>query len=207
MLRFEHLCKRYGDHTVFQDLHYQTDAGCVALNDEMGSGKSTLLAVLAGESAPDAGDVWIGGHSLRIDPERAKQRLAYVPEDCITYPTQTGQAYLERVAAARHAPLDGLAGDLIERFGLAAHRDKRFEQMSFGTRKKFFLTAAAIGKPAVVIVDEPTAGLEAAARPALIDLFRALGRQQTVFFCSYDTAFSDACAAKAIRFADLRKAG
>jgi ABC-2 type transport system ATP-binding protein len=205
MLRFEHLCKRYGDHLVFQDLHYRTDTGCVALNDEMGSGKSTLLAVLAGECAPDAGDVWIGGHSLRTTSERAKALLAYVPEDCIAYPTLTGQAYLERVAAARRAPLDDATAGLIERFGLAAHRGKRFEQMSFGTRKKFFLSAAAIGQPAVVIVDEPTAGLDAAARPALIDLFRALGRQQTVFFCSHDTAFTDACGAQPIRFADLRK--
>ena len=205
MLRFDNLCKRYGERTVFQGLHFSASAGCVALNDESGSGKSTLLGVLAGEIEAEAGEVWLGGHSLRSAPLAAKSALTYVPEDCLTYPLETGRDFLERVATQRKAALENRTLELAERFGLAPHLEKRFEQMSFGTRKKMFLTAASIGAPTVLIADEPGGGLDAAARAVLIDLFKQLGQDRVVFFTSYDAALTQACEAKAISFADLAR--
>jgi ABC-type multidrug transport system ATPase subunit len=76
--------------------------------------------------------------------------------------------------------------------------------MSFGTRKKICLTAAAIGDVKVVIADEPVAGLDAPARGVLVDLFRTLAETRVVLFSSYDAAFSEACGAQTITFADLR---
>lgn len=207
MLRFENLCKRYGEHTLFQGLRYSVDAGCIALNDESGSGKSTLLGILAGEIAPDVGEVWIDGHSLRSAPLVAKSALAYVPEDCLASSLQTGRAFLEDVAAQRHTALDSRTLELAERFGLMPHLEKRFEQMSFGTRRKICLTAAALGRVPVVIADEPGGGLDAAARAVLVDLFKELGRDRVVFFTSYDTALTSACGAQAISFADLAAGG
>lgn len=205
MLRFDNLCKRYDTHTIFEGLHYEMGAGCVALDDEMGSGKSTLLGILAGTVEADAGEVWLGGHSLRSAPQRAKATLAYMPDDCLEYPQLTGRAFLEQVAADRHTTLDQRTLGLTDRFGLTPHLDKRFEQMSLGTRKKLYLSAAALGSPAVVIADEPTGGLDAAARAVLVDLFKMLGRDRAVFFSCYDTALARACGATLIRFADLRK--
>jgi ABC-2 type transport system ATP-binding protein len=207
MLRFENLCKRYGKHTLFQGLRYSVDAGCIALNDESGSGKSTLLGILAGEIEPDAGEVWLDGHSLRTASLAAKSTLAYVPEDCLASSMQTGRAFLEGVAAQRHTALDSRTLELADRFGLTPHLDKRFEQMSFGTRKKICLSAAALGQAAVVIADEPSGGLDAAARAVLIDLFKELGRDRVVFFTSYDTALTSACEARAVSFADLTAPG
>jgi ABC-2 type transport system ATP-binding protein len=207
MLRFDNLCKRYGERTIFHGLHYSASAGCVALNDESGSGKSTLLGILAGEIEADAGEVWLGGHSLRTAPLAAKSALTYVPEDCLTYPLETGREFLERVAAQRQTALENHTLELADRFGLTPHLEKRFEQMSFGTRKKIFLTSASVGAPAVVIADEPGGGLDAAARAVLIDLFKQLGQDRVVFFTSYDAAFTRACEAKAISFADLAARG
>jgi ABC-2 type transport system ATP-binding protein len=203
MLRFDNLCKRYGERTIFHGLHYSASAGCVALNDESGSGKSTLLGILAGEIEADAGEVWLGGHSLRTAPLAAKSALTYVPEDCLTYPLETGREFLERVAAQRQTALENHTLELADRFGLTPHLEKRFEQMSFGTRKKIFLTSASVGAPTVVIADEPGGGLDAAARAVLVDLFKQLGQDRVVFFTSYDAAFTHACEAKAISFADL----
>ncbi|MEW6341250.1 MAG: ATP-binding cassette domain-containing protein [Pseudomonadota bacterium] len=207
MLRFENLCKRYGEHTLFQGLRYSVDAGCIALNDESGSGKSTLLGILAGEIEPDAGEVWLGGHSLRTATLAAKSAVAYVPEDCLASSMQTGRAFLEDVAAQRHTTLDSRTLELADRFGLTPHLEKRFEQMSFGTRKKICLSAAALGRVAVVIADEPGGGLDAAGRAVLIDLFKELGRDRVVFFTSYDTALTNACEAQAVSFADLTAGG
>jgi ABC-2 type transport system ATP-binding protein len=203
MLRFDNLCKRYGERTLFQGLHYSATAGCIALNDESGSGKSTLLGILAGEIEADAGEAWLGGHSLRTTRLAAKSVLTYVPEDCLTYPLETGREFLARVAAQRQTALENHTLELADRFGLTPHLEKRFEQMSFGTRKKIFLTAASVGAPTVVIADEPGGGLDAAARVVLIDLFKRLGQDRVVFFTSYDAALTQACEAKAIGFADL----
>lgn len=207
MLRFDHLSKQYGDHTVFQALHYDIASGCVALNDESGSGKSTLLGVLAGTLEADTGDVWLGGHSLRSARLAAQAVLTYVPEDCMPSPDRTGREYLKHVALERKTTVGSDTLDLAERFGLTPHLDKRFEQMSFGSRKKFFLTAAALGETKVVIADEPVGGLDAPARAVLADLFITLARTRTVFFTSYDTAFIQACEATSITFADLATRG
>ena len=207
MLRFENLSKRYSERIIFQGLHYDTAAGCVALNDESGSGKSTLLGILAGTIEPDAGEVWLGGHSLRTAPREAKSVLTYVPEDCMTYPEQTGRDYLARVALEGKTTVGSHALELAQRFGLEPHLDKRFEQMSFGTRKKFFLTGAVLGETKVVIADEPVGGLDASARGVLVDLFKTLAETRTVFFSSYDTAFTQACEARTVGFADLGMRG
>jgi ABC-2 type transport system ATP-binding protein len=203
MLRFENLCKRYDERIIFQGLRYSAGAGCVALNDETGSGKSTLLGILAGEIEPDQGDVWIDGHSLSSASIAAKSLLAYVPDDCMPYSLQTGREYLQLVALNRKTAVNSRTLDLADRFGLTPHLEKRFEQMSFGTRKKIFLTAAALGDVKVVIADEPGAGLDAPARAVLIDLFKTLGEDRTVFFSSYDADFTQACSAKMISFVEL----
>lgn len=203
MLRFQNLGKTYSDHVIFQGLQFDAAAGCFALTDESGSGKSTLLGVLAGAVEAEKGDVWIGGHSLRHDPFAAKSLLTYVPEDCMTFPDQTGRDYLHAVAAARKTTLVDHALDLAERFGLTPHLEKRFEQMSYGTRKKMFLTAAVLGETRVLLADEPTGGLDASARAVLVDLFGVLAETRTIFFCSYDETFTQACRAKSVSFAAL----
>lgn len=207
MLRFENLSKRYGDHLLFEKLRYSSEAGCIALSDEMGSGKSTLLGILAGAIEADEGEVWLGGRSLRSASPKAKSVLTYVPEDCVAYPLQTGRAFLEGVAAARNTALDANTLELAERFGLVPHLDKRFEQMSFGTRKKVFLTSAALGESSVLIADEPLGGLDAAARSVLIELFTTLAKDRTVLFTSYDAALAVACNATSVSFADLAGGG
>ncbi|WP_027209562.1 ABC transporter ATP-binding protein [Burkholderia sp. WSM2232] len=207
MLRFENLSKRYGDRVVFQGLRHHFAAGCIALNDESGSGKSTLLGILAGAIAADGGDVWVGGHSLKASPAAAKLLLTYVPEDCMPSPDCAGRDYLQSVAASRNATVSDAVLALADRFGLTPHLEKRFEQMSFGTRKKFFLTSAALGETRVLIADEPVGGLDAAARAVLVDLFRTLGQTRTVFFSSYDEAFTEACGATRLSFADLAQRG
>ena len=203
MLRFDNLSKRYSERILFQRLHYDVASGCVALNDESGSGKSTLLGILSGTIEADAGEVWLGGHSLRSASLAAKSVLTYVPEDCMTYPDQTGREYLRNVASARKTTLASDTLDLADRFGLTPHLDKRFEQMSFGTRKKIFFTASALGETRVLIADEPVGGLDATARAVLVDLFKTLARTRTVFFTSYDTVFTEACEATSVQFADL----
>lgn len=203
MLRFENLGKRYGDRVIFQGLQHVSGPGCIALCDENGSGKSTLLGVLAGAIDADEGEVWLGGHSLRSAPVEAKSALAYVPDDCMAYPFMTGRALLELVASTKTTVVGTATLELAERFGLNPHLEKRFEQMSLGTRKKIFLAATTLGNPAVVIADEPGNGLDAAGRAVLIELFKHLAKDRVVFFSSHDLAVVRACEARVVGFGEL----
>lgn len=201
MLRIENLSKRYGDFVVFQGLDLSFFPACVALCEEESTGKSSLLAVIAGAMAPDAGDVLIDGHSVTRAPAQARARTAYVPADCMAFPTQTGRERLESVAVEKNTKLNADVIDLAHRLGLTPHLDKRFEQMSTGTRRKVFLVAAAIGDPAVVVGDGPTDGLDAQARVALAEQFRRWAQDRVVLFASHDAEFVRACDARRVNLA------
>ncbi|CUK20112.1 Cell division ATP-binding protein FtsE [Achromobacter sp. 2789STDY5608615] len=204
MLRIDHLTKRYGDYAVFEGLTHTFTPGCVALCEEESTGKSSLLGIIAGVLAPDGGEVWIDGHSLARSPQQAKGRLAYVPDNCLALPEQTGRGLLEQVAAEKRVVVDDAILDLAARLGLEPHLDKRFEQMSTGTRRKVYLTAAALGDPAVVIADGPSNGLDTPARRALAELFKAWGRDRVVLFASHDPELVQACGAAVVDVAALR---
>ena len=204
MLRIDNLSKRYGDYLVFQGLTYAFQPGCVALCEEDSTGKSSLLGIIAGVVAPDEGEVWIDGYSLGQTPQQAKARLAYVPDDCLAFPEQTGRGLLEQIASEKNTRLDDEVLELACELGLEPHLDKRFEQMSTGTRRKVFLTAAALGKPAVIVADGPSNGLDAQARAVLAEQFRAWSRDRVVLFASHDAELVRACGARTINVKALR---
>ncbi len=203
MLRIDNLSKRYGDHVLFQGLTQTFAPGCLALCEEESTGKSNLLAIIAGVIAPDTGDVWIDGHSLTHAALQAKARLAYVPDDCLAFPLQTGRELLEQAASEKNTILDDAVLDLAYRLGLGPHLDKRFEQMSTGTRRKVYLTAAALGEPAVVIADGPSNGLDTQARAVLAEQFKIWSRDRVVLFASHDPELVQACEARVINVGAL----
>ncbi|WP_191577797.1 ATP-binding cassette domain-containing protein [Achromobacter insolitus] len=204
MLRIDNLSKRYGDYDVFQGLTHTFAPGCVALCEEDSTGKSSLLNIIAGALAPDSGDVHIDGHSLRDAPQAAQSRLAYVPDNCMAFPEQTGRGLLEQAAQAKGVALDDSIWELSRQLGLEPHLDKRFEQMSTGTRRKVYLTAAALGNPAVVVADGPSNGLDAQARGVLADVFKRWAQDRVVLFASHDPELVQACGATTVNVADLR---
>lgn len=203
MLRFENLAKRYDNQPVFNGLNHAFGAGCVALQGANGSGKSTLMSMLAGVVQPDAGEIWIAGHSLRTDPLSAKACLAYVPDECPVYPFLSGRAFLELVASTKHTRVDAATLELVEHFRLQPHLEIRFEQMSLGTRKKMLLAAVLLGAPSVIIADEPSNGLDANAKRVLAALFQQLGKTAVVLFSTHDPEFAAACDARTIGFSAL----
>lgn len=204
MLRIDHLSKRYGNHVLFQALTVTFPPGCIALCEEESTGKSSLLGIIAGVIRPDAGDVWIDGYSLTNAPQQAKTRLAYVPDDCFAFPAQTGRGLLNSVASEKSTTLDEATLELAYRLGLEPHLDKRFDQMSTGTRRKVFLAAAALGDPALIVADGPTNGLDAPARAVLAAQFNTWSQDRVVLFASHDTELIGACQARTVNVADLR---
>lgn len=196
MLRINNLSKSYDNITVFKDLNYSFSAGCYVLSEQDSTGKTTLLNIIAGQIKPDAGDVIIAGYSIIKDQQLAKNKLAYIPDDCLIDPMQTGSELLEQTAKRKNTVVSPGVINLAHDFGLKQHLDKRFEQMSTGTRRKIYLTAAALGNPAVVIADGPDNGLDKESCELLAEVFKFWAADRVVLFASYNCNLINACGAQ-----------
>jgi ABC-type multidrug transport system ATPase subunit len=203
LLRFENVSKSYGSRTVLQGRTGRFAPGAYGLRGPNGIGKSTLLRVLAGVDDVDGGDIAIDGHSLLAQPAAAKARLSYAPDECPVYPFVTGREMLAFVAWAKRCAISDKVTGIVERFGLVRHLDTRCGAMSLGTQKKLMLAAAWIGDPVVLLLDEPSNGLDADTRAVLVALLAAQRDTSVVFMSTHDTAFADAVGATVVEFDSL----
>jgi ABC-2 type transport system ATP-binding protein len=203
VLACEGLAASYQGHEIFRSLDCAWATGVHALRGTNGIGKSTLLRLLAGAQPAGAGRIWIDGIDLMQAPENAKRRLSYVPDESPIYPFMTGDELLHFVAAAKRSPIDAAVDDLIAAFDVGPHLRTRFDAMSLGTRKKLMLCAAWIGAPRVLLLDEPSNGLDFASRNHLVRLLRKWGRQGTVLFTAHDEEFVSASGAAVIEMVAL----
>lgn len=199
LLAIDGLSMRFGARPLFDGLNFSSGPGAVALVGPNGTGKSTLLTLLAGIATPQAGSIRIAGHALAGAQRQAKARLAYVPDESVAYEFMTGAEFLAMVDALRGTRDAPRATPLLAGLGLDAHTDKRFGAMSLGTRKKFMLAAGLMGDAAVVLMDEPTNGIDAAAKAWLADLIRQQAASRLLLFSTHDQALIDATDARLLR--------
>lgn len=141
-----------------------------------GAGKTTSLRMLAGLLRPDSGHARIGGIDVQAEPERAKQGLAYVPDEPSLYGKLTPLEFLEYTAALWSVPADEArtrARNLLTRLGLAERVNDRIEGFSRGMKQKVALAAALVHAPSLLMLDEPLTGLDAAAARIVKDMLLA----------------------------------
>lgn len=207
MLTFERLDKSFGNRTILRGAQAAFAPGIHALRGPNGIGKSTLLRLLAGIIQPDRGSIRIGDHSLAGAPLAARSCLSYVPDECPVYPFMRGGEFLDFVAWAKRCTVDDKVMRFAQQLGLSAHLGTRFSAMSLGTQKKTMLAAAWIGAPAVMLFDEPSNALDAAARQVLVDAMVEKGRCCTVLVSTHDEDFIAALGARVVHFETLSKTG
>jgi ABC-2 type transport system ATP-binding protein len=144
-----------------------------ALLGPNGAGKTTTLRIVAGLTRADHGSVSVMGHDVSLDPIGAKRMLAFLPDDPLLYGKLDALEYLEFVAglwSIDAATARQRAGELLETLGLADKAAERVEAYSRGMRQKLALAGAMIHDPAVMILDEPLTGLDAAAARQVKDM-------------------------------------
>jgi gliding motility-associated transport system ATP-binding protein len=164
MIKTEHLTKRYESLTAVDDVTFTVSPGEVlGFLGPNGAGKTTTMRMLAGFVAPTSGKASICGHDVETDPLGAKASLGYLPEGAPTYGEMTVRRFLEFIADIRH--LDGTQrktrlGHVIERLQLQNVLDQTIETLSKGFRRRVGLAQAIVHDPPVLILDEPTDGLD-----------------------------------------------
>jgi ABC-2 type transport system ATP-binding protein len=189
MININHLSKRYGDKLAVDDLSFSVAPGEVlGFLGANGAGKSTTMRMIAGFIAPSAGDVSVCGHDIERAPVAAKRCMGYLPEGAPSYGEMTVAEFLDFIADVR-----GLTGArrrerrdiVIERLALADVLDQVVETLSKGFRRRVGLAQALIHDPQVLILDEPTDGLDPNQKHEVRRLINELSKDKLVIVSTH----------------------
>ena len=189
MIEIDHLTKRYGPHTAVEDLCLQVEPGLIyGLLGPNGAGKSTTMNMMTGCLAATEGTVRIDGYDIFEEPAKAKAKIGYLPEMPPVYPEMTPREYLSFVAEAKGVQKELRGGQLDQVLRVtdtAAVQNRLIRNLSKGYRQRVGIAGALLGDPEVIILDEPTVGLDPRQIIEIRDLIRTLGKKHTVILSSH----------------------
>lgn len=189
MIQAEHLIKRYGETCAVRDISFRVQDGeVIGFLGPNGAGKTTTMNILTGCLEATSGDVRIGGKLLEEDPLGVRRMVGYLPEQPPLYPDMTVAEYLTFVYALKKYKTDSREAYLAKICGMAGLSDvtgRLIRNLSKGYRQRVGLAGALIGDPKVLILDEPTVGLDPKQIIEIRELIRELGRERTVILSSH----------------------
>ena len=189
MITVEHLTKRYGSFTAVDDLSFTIGEGHVyGFLGPNGAGKSTTMNMMTGCLSATEGHVKIDGFDIFEEPMEARRRIGYLPEQPPLYLGETPEEYLRFVGEAkglRGGELEAQIDEVIEVTRLEPMRHRVIRALSKGYRQRVGIAQALLGNPEVVILDEPTVGLDPIQILEIRELIRSLGERHTVILSSH----------------------
>jgi len=189
MIQVDHLTKRYGPVTAIDDVSFSVDKGrIVGFLGPNGAGKSTTMKILSCFMPATGGTATVAGHDVFSESLEVRRRIGYLPENAPLYPDLSVASYLDFVAeikgvgrSARRARV----GDVIERCFIAEVQHRLIGRLSKGYRQRVGLAQALLGDPEVLILDEPTIGLDPRQIAEIRALIRSLAGQHTVILSTH----------------------
>jgi ABC-2 type transport system ATP-binding protein len=183
------ISKQYGAVQALSKVSFAVEPGqVIGLLGPNGAGKTTLMKILTGYLQPDAGDATVAGIDVVADPLAAQRRIGYLPENAPLYSEMLVQEYLQMMAELRGvAPADRrrLLSDAIYAAGLDGYLTRPIGKLSKGYRQRVGLAQAICHRPELLILDEPTTGLDPAQIVEIRQLIRALAEQSTVVLSTH----------------------
>lgn len=174
MLSIKNISKSFGDVHALRNVSLDLEPGLFGLLGPNGAGKSTLMRTLATLQKPDSGEITLDGVDILADPTKMRSVLGYLPQDFGVYPKMSAKALLDHIAVLKgvtnKSERDTQIRTLLEHVNLLTHSSANVATYSGGMRQRFGVAQAMLGNPKVLIVDEPTAGLDPAERQRFLDL-------------------------------------
>jgi len=175
------LTKAYGDRLVVDDVSFRIGRGeTYGLLGPNGAGKTTVISMICGLLRRDAGAVMVDGLSMAGDDRRAKARVGYVPQDVALYPDLTARENLRffgRLQNLRGRVLVRRVDEVVELIGLTDRADDRVDSFSGGMKRRCNIGVALLHRPELLVLDEPTVGVDPQSRHAILDSIAVLGGQ------------------------------
>ncbi len=202
MIEVSGLSKTYGDVHAVRELSFRVGAGeILGFLGPNGAGKSTTMRIIAGFIAPTAGTAAVLGHDVAREPQAARRALGYLPEGAPSWPEMTPRSFLRFIADVR-----GLAGehrtrridDTVARLGLGPVLDQTIETLSKGFKRRVGLAQAILHDPPVLVLDEPTDGLDPNQKHEVRALIREMAPGKTIVISTHILEEVDAVCTRAI---------
>lgn len=207
-LRIQSLFKRFAGREVLTGASLEAKPGtAIALLGKNGTGKSTLLSITAGLIEAESGSVTFSGKSLLDKNAQARRHIGYVPEAADAPAFLSAGEFLSLISTLKKSKWP--SADLLDKLGLSILLNQRIGSLSLGQRRRTCLAAALIGEPSLLILDEPTNGLDPSGVELLAELLRAhLSQSQgdrpkgTALIATHDLAFAEAIGAIRLRLCE-----
>lgn len=189
MIEVKNLVKRYGDYTAVDHLSFEIEKGKIyGFLGPNGAGKSTTMNMITGYIASTEGTVVIDGHDILEEPEEAKKCIGYLPEMPPLYFDMTVLEYLKFVADLKKIPKDKKATmieEIMDMVKITDMKNRLIKNLSKGYRQRVGIAQAVLGYPEVIILDEPTVGLDPKQINEIRDLIKGLKQKHTVILSSH----------------------
>lgn len=189
MIEVKHLTKMYGEHTAVSDLTFTVEPGQIyGFLGPNGAGKTTTMNMITGCLAATSGDVTIHGYDIFEDAEKAKKLIGYLPEEPPLYQDMTPAEYLDFIAKAKGVARAGRSEHIREIMRVTQTEsvaDRLIRNLSKGYRQRIGIAQALVGNPEIIILDEPTVGLDPKQIIEIRDLIKSLGKTHTVILSSH----------------------
>lgn len=189
MLTISNVHKRFGQTHALNNINLELGPGLFGLLGPNGAGKSTLMRTLATLQKPDEGTITFMGEDIVANPDVIRRNLGYLPQDFGVYPRMSAEKLLHHLGvlkgltnkAERQAQID----QLLEQVDLRKHRHASVASYSGGMRQRFGVAQAMLGNPKLLIVDEPTAGLDPFQRQRFLDLLSEAGEEKIIILSTH----------------------
>ena len=189
MIEVRNLVKRYGDHLAVDHLSFTVEKGRIyGFLGPNGAGKSTTMNIMNGYLGPSEGDVLVDGHSILEEPEKVKRSIGYLPEQPPLYTDMTVAEYLTFAAELKGITKASRKDEIQKVLEFTFLQDvsgRLIRNLSKGYRQRVGLAQAILGFPEIIILDEPTVGLDPKQIIEIRDLIRTLGKEHTIILSSH----------------------
>jgi len=189
MLSIKNVHKRFGDVHAMNDISLDLEPGLFGLLGPNGAGKSTLMRTLATLQNPDEGTITYNDTDITADPDIIRSTLGYLPQDFGVYPRMSALALLDHIAVLKgitnKAERKEQVETLLQMVNLWTHKSASVATFSGGMRQRFGVAQALLGDPHLIIVDEPTAGLDPLERQRFLDILSRAGDDKIIILSTH----------------------
>lgn len=189
MIEVKNLVKRYGNHLAVDDLSFTIEKGKIyGFLGPNGAGKTTTMNIITGYLASTTGDVFVDGHNILEEPDLVKKNIGYLPEQPPVYFDMTVKEYMEFAAELKKVPKNQRKQEIeeiMDMVKITGMSNRLIKNLSKGYRQRVGLAQAILGYPEVIILDEPTVGLDPKQIIEIRDLIKSLKEKHTVILSSH----------------------
>lgn len=191
MIKVQQIGKQVKDKAILNNVSFHVNSGEIfGLVGPNGAGKSTLLSILATIARPTAGDVLINGHSVVKQPRDIRKLIGYVPQEVAIYPTLSVLDNLRLFAAMAETKVkEDKIHEILTIVGLVEQKKQKAGKLSGGMKRRLNIGVALLHDPLLLIMDEPTVGVDIQSKREFLQFIKALGQQgKTIIYTSHDSA-------------------